>query len=325
MAGPGEGKRLRPVRRRDVLHRFLYTVEHPGPRGDLLDYTVEIDAGREDSRAALYVDGREQATADLPGSFPRSRRDDRGLRHASSPSPAEPVHRTAGDRDPGRQPRPGRSPGPRVPHHPGRPGRRALRDLHLSDRRVRPSDHRLGEILFHAAPTDLPPELAAAIREVDLSDADRSLIVVMSRVLEPALVNALADTLQALPTIAAASAFDDLPADADGPTCQDLAEHLLPLTLAIRARLPGLPDATTSSGAAAPAVRTIDEAVGDLYNPAQIDVLRRIRHLRRSLPHPNPGPELVRPDTPAASRSLRRMRARQPRVGSISPLAATSS
>lgn len=70
MAGTGEGKRLRPVRRREVLHRFLYTIELPGPRGELLDHTVEIDAGRADSRAGLYVDGWERATTDLPGSFP---------------------------------------------------------------------------------------------------------------------------------------------------------------------------------------------------------------------------------------------------------------
>jgi hypothetical protein len=64
--------RLRPVRRRDVLHRVLYTTKHPGPRGDRLDHTVEIDAGRDDGRAVLYVDGKEHATADMPGSFPVS-------------------------------------------------------------------------------------------------------------------------------------------------------------------------------------------------------------------------------------------------------------
>jgi hypothetical protein len=53
-----------------VLHRMLYTVRHPGPRGDLLDYTVEIDAGRDDGRAVLYVDGWEQATTDMPGRLP---------------------------------------------------------------------------------------------------------------------------------------------------------------------------------------------------------------------------------------------------------------
>jgi len=67
-----EGQRLRPIRRREVLHRLLYTIKHPGPRGDRLDHTVEIDLGRDDGRAVLYVDRREQATTDMPGSFPVS-------------------------------------------------------------------------------------------------------------------------------------------------------------------------------------------------------------------------------------------------------------
>jgi hypothetical protein len=43
----GAGQRLRPVRRRDALHRFLYVIEHPGPQGDRLDHIVEIDLGRD--------------------------------------------------------------------------------------------------------------------------------------------------------------------------------------------------------------------------------------------------------------------------------------
>lgn len=70
---PTEGQRLRPVRRRDVLTRLLYTVEHPGPGGVRLDHTVEIDVGRADGRAVLFVDGWEQATTDMPGSFPVAR------------------------------------------------------------------------------------------------------------------------------------------------------------------------------------------------------------------------------------------------------------
>jgi DNA-binding transcriptional MerR regulator len=143
----------------------------------------------------------------------------------------------------------------------------------------------VGQILDQAAPTDLPLELGAALCDLDLSDADRSLLVVMSRVLEPAVINAFAERLQSLPTSPADSAFDDLPADADESTREDLAERLLPLVRELRSRLPGLLDADMSSGAAASAARTIDIAVGDLYNPAQVDVLRRVRHRRRSLPH----------------------------------------
>ena len=61
-------KQLRPVRRRDALHRLLYAVEHPGPDGRPAEHTVEIDA--HDMRAVLYVDGHYRDAADLPASFP---------------------------------------------------------------------------------------------------------------------------------------------------------------------------------------------------------------------------------------------------------------
>jgi DNA-binding transcriptional MerR regulator len=175
--------------------------------------------------------------------------------------------------------------------------REALRslDIQLAQtlerlQRVRVEVH---QILHQAAPTDLPAALAAKINDAGLSDADRSLLVVMSRVLEPAVVAGFVDTLQALPPSAAAAAFDDLPADADEPTRQDLAIRLLPRSRRMRAMLPGLWSATTGPGAAA--TRTVDLAVRDLYNPAQFDVLRRIGLLLRSQPDPDP----VRLDPPA--------------------------
>ena len=149
--------------------------------------------------------------------------------------------------------------------------------------RVRVEVH---QILRQAVPTDLPPALAVRIRDVELSDADRSLLVVMSRVLEPAVVTAFVDALQALPPSAAVAAFDVLPADADEPTRQDLAIRLLPRSRTMRAMLPRLWSTTPGSDAAA--TRTVEEAVRDVYNPAQLDVLHRIGHLLRSRPGPDP-------------------------------------
>lgn len=65
-----DGERLRPVRRRDALHRSLYSVRLPGTDGVRREYTVQIDAGRDDGRAELFVDGLREATADMPASFP---------------------------------------------------------------------------------------------------------------------------------------------------------------------------------------------------------------------------------------------------------------
>lgn len=65
-AGDGSpGGRLRPLRRWEVLHRALYTVE----LGQVA-YTAEVDLGRDDGKAVLYADGVEQAAADMPAAFP---------------------------------------------------------------------------------------------------------------------------------------------------------------------------------------------------------------------------------------------------------------
>jgi hypothetical protein len=54
--------------------------------------------------------------------------------------------------------------------------------------------------------------------------------------------------------------------------------------------LPRLRSATT--GLSAAAARTVDEAVRDLYNPAQSDVLRRVGLLLRSRPDPVRTPQV---------------------------------
>ncbi len=181
--------------------------------------------------------------------------------------------------------------------HPQQALRRLDTELAQTLDRVQRARVDLREILSQTAPTDLPPELAAAIADMGLSDADRSLLVVMSRVLQPGSLHAFAamlHTLAASPVSPADRAFDDLPADAAEPTRRDLATSLLPLTLDIRSLLPDQPDTAGSAAAA----RTVDMALGDLYNRAQVDVLHRIRRLRRSRP-PTPRP----PDPTALPKS----------------------
>lgn len=65
-----KGRRLRSVRRRDVLHRMLHAIEHAGPDGVPHRYTVEVDHGSDDGSPELYVDGWWQARAEAPASFP---------------------------------------------------------------------------------------------------------------------------------------------------------------------------------------------------------------------------------------------------------------
>lgn len=63
-------KRLRPFRRHEVLHRSLYSIDVPGPGGAKVRYTVDIDLDREDMCVVLFADGRWQAEAATPASFP---------------------------------------------------------------------------------------------------------------------------------------------------------------------------------------------------------------------------------------------------------------
>jgi DNA-binding transcriptional MerR regulator len=172
--------------------------------------------------------------------------------------------------------------------------REALRtlDSHLGQDldRLQRARVEVRQILQQAAPTDLPPALAAKIRHTDLSDADRALLIVLTRVLDLAVVIDFVDTLRALPPSPAATAFDQLPADADDATRHELAIRLLPRSRTLRVMLPRLRSATT--GLRAAAARTVDEAVRDLYNPAQSDVLRRVGLLLRSRPDPVRTPQV---------------------------------
>lgn len=185
--------------------------------------------------------------------------------------------------------------------------REALRglDAHLARTLDRLQEVRteVRQILQEAAPADLPPALAARIRDTDPSDADRVLLIVLTGVLGLAVVVDFLDTLRGLPPSPAATAFDQLPADADDAARHELAIRLLPRSRTLRVMLPRLWSATAGPDAAA---RTADEAVRDLYNPAQFDVLRRVGVLLRSGPGPvriphvdvMPSSERVRAATP---------------------------
>jgi hypothetical protein len=78
------------------------------------------------------------------------------------------------------------------------------------------------------------------------------------------------------------AAFDELPADTDDATRQDIAEHLVPYIRAINAAYPGLSESRADApGGARFANETIATAMSDLYNAAQLDVLRRAQEILR--------------------------------------------
>lgn len=138
----------------------------------------------------------------------------------------------------------------------------------------------LGLILKSSAPTDLSPEFVAPDTVASLSDADRSLVVVLSRVLGPRGLQVYGDLLKDAPADPSVAAFDHLPADADESVREDMAERLIPHIRAVRAAHPGLPEARTDApGGARFADQTIAAAVAELYNAAQLDVLRRANEI----------------------------------------------
>ncbi|MET0188481.1 MAG: MerR family transcriptional regulator, partial [Pseudonocardia sediminis] len=130
---------------------------------------------------------------------------------------------------------------------------------------------------------------APAAAEVHMSDADRSLVVVMTRVLGPEGMKTYADLLQDTPTDPVTEEFDTLAADADEATRQSLAERMAPYTRDLQARHPGLLTVNDDApGGEHFARQTVGKAMRDLYNDAQIDVMVRMQSLLAEPPPTDP-------------------------------------
>lgn len=163
--------------------------------------------------------------------------------------------------------------------HPAEALRALDADLAATIDRLQRARAELREILDRAAPTDLPMEFAPVAR-VELSDADRSFVAVLGRVLGPERRQVWADMLQDLPDDPVAAEFDDLPGDADEAVRQDVAERMVPYIHALRARHPDVERyPSDAQGGPRSVAQTVGEALRDLYNPAQLDVLRRAHAL----------------------------------------------
>lgn len=113
-----------------------------------------------------------------------------------------------------------------------------------------------------------------------VSDADRSLFVVLSRVLGPEALEAWRALVLEQSTSESESGFSDLSADTDEATRQAMAEDLVTFLHRAWDRHPALRDATTNSPRGPVFVeRAVTEALLDLYNRAQIDVLVRMERI----------------------------------------------
>ncbi|WP_223773044.1 MerR family transcriptional regulator [Streptomyces sp. 135] len=160
------------------------------------------------------------------------------------------------------------------------------RDLRTLDEELAAAIERLqharaevGALMRRTATADLPLRLASVDETAELADPDRSFVTVLGTVLGPRGMDAYADLLHEEPQPVARE-FDELPADADEQARQSLAERLVSHVRGLRARHPGLSDlASDAPRGRQHTARTIRTAITDLYNPAQVDVMRRLHAL----------------------------------------------
>jgi DNA-binding transcriptional MerR regulator len=144
----------------------------------------------------------------------------------------------------------------------------------------------LAEILDRSVPTDLPTEFAAA-SEHGLGEATRGFATVMGRALGPEGREIYAGLLdrERHDDSGLAEDFRRLDTDADDTTRDALAARIFDEVHALAADHPEMlalgvdsPQGTRNY------LRTVDRAVEDLYNPAQVDVLHRLRRLLEAAP-----------------------------------------
>ncbi|MGV8874744.1 MAG: MerR family transcriptional regulator [Rhodococcus sp. (in: high G+C Gram-positive bacteria)] len=126
----------------------------------------------------------------------------------------------------------------------------------------------LALVLGHPAPIEKSPNIADATIDSALTEADRLIVVVMTRLLGPSAFATSGEPTGTPGAIPDTSTFHNLPSDTDERSRCELAEHL-----ASRIRLRDRSDDRDFLAGG----EAFDLELQDLYNPAQVDVIRRIR------------------------------------------------
>jgi DNA-binding transcriptional MerR regulator len=133
-------------------------------------------------------------------------------------------------------------------------------------------------ILRNQSSMDMPSGFGPI--SVDLSQADRALIMIYSRVFGPAEMEDVRTMLIDLGKHPLHTQFDTLEEDASEEIRQSLAEHYAPLLSRITSRYPWMSDPGSRAPRGATfAESTLGQAIHDLYNAAQLDVLQRMNKL----------------------------------------------
>lgn len=122
---------------------------------------------------------------------------------------------------------------------------------------------------------DLPGELMA-VSSHGLTDADRSFLLVIARIVSPTVLRDYIAMLRTTGQDPVLVEFTHLPADADEATRADLAARLPASVARLHLAHPALRDLTEGATVGRDtAAATIALAIEQLYNPAQVDVMQR--------------------------------------------------
>ncbi|WFE51244.1 MerR family transcriptional regulator [Micromonospora sp. WMMD1155] len=131
----------------------------------------------------------------------------------------------------------------------------------------------LAQVLDHDAPAVTPRGFAAL--SAQLSSTQRLLLSVYAAVFDEPTLEAFRQVLYRREETDVE--LDRLPATADDGTVEDLARRMVPVTVRLRGEYPQLNNPLQSSPLGATAAGlTMAHALVELYNPAQLRVLKRL-------------------------------------------------
>lgn len=163
--------------------------------------------------------------------------------------------------------------------HPGAALRQLDAELAATVERLQRVRAELAVILRQETPTDLPAGIGATITAADLTPQDRAFTVVLAQLVSPEALTRFAEVLKDYSKDPVEVEFDTLPEDADEATRQHLAERMvaLPQVREMRAAFPDAAGMYTGAPRGEKfAMQAMAKAVVELYNKAQIDVLKRM-------------------------------------------------
>lgn len=148
-------------------------------------------------------------------------------------------------------------------------------ELEATANRIQSIRQELATLSQPGATPDVPTTFHDVARP--LRDNDRALLTIYAQLFSEDSMDALRQLLAANPHEDIDEAFRDLPADADEATRQALAERMAPFVGA-NGSVTMEPKAATTRQAEA-ARNAVGQALQALYNPAQLDVLKRAHEL----------------------------------------------